>query len=281
MAHILSKGGRILTANGRIITNNYTPDAVDSYTTNLVNRLTAKGETPNLTRQNAMDKAIKSLRVNNLFENQFDVLVVTRGYGEFTTKENWIKDAHHALGVNNPTYTAGVGYNSDGSTSYLRTQYNPATQGILFTQNDATFLLKNGGPWASIYDFYNGILTFASGYPATALGTYGCSGINSATYNNSNSLTNKTGYTALSRNDASSYKFLQNSNIMQVISNSVPVLNSNYYTILALYYTGWANIHDYSKSTEKIELYAFGKSLTQQQFLTFQNIFNQYFLDIG
>lgn len=40
--------------------------------------------------------------------------------------------------VSSPTFTTNQGYNSNGTTSYLNTNYNAATQGVNYTQNDAS-----------------------------------------------------------------------------------------------------------------------------------------------
>ena len=42
--------------------------------------------------------------------------------------------------VNSPTFTASKGYTGNGSTSYLNTNYNPSTQGVKYTLNNASGL---------------------------------------------------------------------------------------------------------------------------------------------
>ena len=48
--------------------------------------------------------------------------------------------------VNSPTFTPNQGYQGNGSTSYLNTNYNPSTQGVKYTLNDASgfaYILNN------------------------------------------------------------------------------------------------------------------------------------------
>ncbi len=42
--------------------------------------------------------------------------------------------------VNSPTFIANQGYQGNGSTSYLNTNYNPSTQGVKYTTNNASAL---------------------------------------------------------------------------------------------------------------------------------------------
>lgn len=43
--------------------------------------------------------------------------------------------------VNSPTFTAGIGYQGNGSTSYLTTNYNPFTDGVKYTLNNASMFV--------------------------------------------------------------------------------------------------------------------------------------------
>ena len=68
--------------------------------------------------------------------------------------------------VNSPTFTASQGYNGNGTTSYLNTNYNPSTGGVKFTLNNASFgaystsiattisVLMGGGTTVSRIHFY-------------------------------------------------------------------------------------------------------------------------------
>jgi len=51
---------------------------------------------------------------------------------------NWIEDDHNCTEVNSPAFEVDRGYTGNGSDSYLNTTYNPATDAVNFTQNDAS-----------------------------------------------------------------------------------------------------------------------------------------------
>lgn len=71
-----------------------------------------------------------------------DVLGVAAPDGT-ALRQNLIKAAHTAVLVNNPVITPFRGVAGNGSNSYLRTQFNPATQGVNFTQDSASIGVWN------------------------------------------------------------------------------------------------------------------------------------------
>jgi hypothetical protein len=51
---------------------------------------------------------------------------------------NWKSPrANHCTLINSPTWTSNQGFNSDGATSYIDTNYNASTQGVNFQNNSA------------------------------------------------------------------------------------------------------------------------------------------------
>lgn len=56
---------------------------------------------------------------------------------------NWKSASFNLLAVNSPTFTADRGYAGDGTTSFLNTQFNPATAGGQFTLNSASIGVYN------------------------------------------------------------------------------------------------------------------------------------------
>ena len=120
----------------------WVPESVnDSATDALVARMVAVGDNQTLARIAAMDTCIKALKANSLFNDQWDVLVILKGKGASATLLNWIKDSSNATGVNSPVYAEDIGYNSDGATSYIRTNYIPSSNASLYTNNDASFVV--------------------------------------------------------------------------------------------------------------------------------------------
>lgn len=114
----------------------------------LLARMDATGESRPVAFDGHLNTLIDGLIADGNYNTQLDVLVNTRGgigIGGATSKLNLIKDAYNALGVNNPTYVAGLGYNGDAVSSYLRTQFIPAAGGSLYSLNSACFGMKEAG----------------------------------------------------------------------------------------------------------------------------------------
>ena len=81
------------------------------------------------------DYLIKSIKLgqslaigtNNL-STIFDVLYNRAAHDAQAALLNWAKNAHDSTTVNSPTFTTDRGYKSNGTTSYLNWNFNPATQ---------------------------------------------------------------------------------------------------------------------------------------------------------
>ena len=244
----------------------------DSYAIALINRMIAAGETPTTIRQNAIINCITSLRANNLFETQFDVLVVTRGSGANSTKMNWIGNNYNATGVNNPTYTQDVGYHNDGGSSYMNSKYAPSSNGVLFTKDDACFGYKASGAVSQgSYQLIGG--GNGAGVNATTGGAIW--NINTTySVHGGMDMTSVAGYNCAVRNSSTIEYLLRNSDKYDFNITSDGLSSAEMY-IMAWDLT--ANPYYYAVATEIYEAYWFGKSMTQTQFLTFQTIMNTYF----
>lgn len=107
--------------------------------TAILNLATAQGfalpSDPTKTAHNALIVALKSAGL----WSEFDLLNIY--YGDMAqdfARINWVNPVAGALAtlVNAPTYTNKRGFNSDGTTSYILTGFNPST-GTNYTLNDA------------------------------------------------------------------------------------------------------------------------------------------------
>jgi len=77
------------------------------------------------------------LSIDNL-SDAFDVMYNLAGETAESSLRNMVKRSHDAVAVNSPTFTALEGFKSDGTTSYIDTNYNPNTESIKYTQNDCS-----------------------------------------------------------------------------------------------------------------------------------------------
>jgi hypothetical protein len=88
-------------------------------------RADATGENRPVAWDSYFNQYIDNLIVYGFF-GKMDTFVNTTGgigIGTATSKLNIIQNAYNALGVNNPNYVAGTGYNTTG-TQYINTQFN-------------------------------------------------------------------------------------------------------------------------------------------------------------
>ena len=67
-----------------------------------------------------------------------DVEYILAGETAESSLKNLVKNAHHAVAVNAPTFTAFEGFNGDGISSYINLNYNIFTEGDNYVQNSAT-----------------------------------------------------------------------------------------------------------------------------------------------
>lgn len=86
---------------------------------------------------------------------KLDALWVHAAHGAEAGRLNWLSSSFNCLPVNDPAFVMDRGYASDGVTSYLNTQFNPATEipnGSKYQLNSGTFgirsnsdIVANGG----------------------------------------------------------------------------------------------------------------------------------------
>ncbi len=68
----------------------------------------------------------------------YDVMYYLGNETAESSLRNLVKRAHDAVAVNSPTFTPYEGWAGDGISSYINTNYNPATEGSKYTLNNAS-----------------------------------------------------------------------------------------------------------------------------------------------
>jgi len=91
---------------------------------------------PNATRKGIINDLILGLKADGNW-TQLDVLVILAAHTSQAALLDW-KNLQDGAEVLAPAFVADRGYTSDGATSYINTQFNPSTDAVLFTQNDAS-----------------------------------------------------------------------------------------------------------------------------------------------
>ncbi len=120
----------------------------------VLDRATTLGYTkPSGAQQVLQNQLMLDLKAGSIFAN-LDIFYVlaTNGSDDFS-RLNWVTPASFELvEVNAPTFTADQGWDGDGSTNYLDTTWDAATDGVNYTQNAASL-----AAWVRILDTGTGI----------------------------------------------------------------------------------------------------------------------------
>jgi len=89
---------------------------------------------PTTARKAAYNTVFVSLRSASLLTGKLDLLWLA-GADSQATRQNLIQDAYNLTAVASPAFVADRGYTSDGTTSYLDSNFTPSTAGGNFQQN--------------------------------------------------------------------------------------------------------------------------------------------------
>jgi len=241
----------------------------------LINRMTAAGETPTAARQTAINNCIVSLKANNLFSSQFDVLVVTRGHGSISGFMNWIADQYNAVGVANGgtlTHVIDSGYKTDGVASYINVNVSLPSFS-LYKQNDACFIYLCAGTIGAQATSGHGMSNVSTGR-IYMLRLDGYQMMNGSSYGTGGSAY-IAGYNCFSRVAADKFQQYKNSISADVTEDSSALQANMPMYILAFNNSGTPQW--FVNNTEVAQIYAFGKQLSLVNFQTFQTIMNTYF----
>ena len=145
-ARVIADGGTMespscLKTDVRFLVDNPEPvpvPAIDADYQAVLDRSTALGYTaPSASQQTIQNTLVTDLKAAGVWD-KLDVFYcfATDGDSDFATL-NWkAPSSFQTTKVNSPTFTSNEGYNGDGSTSYLTTNYDLATNGVNASAND-------------------------------------------------------------------------------------------------------------------------------------------------
>ncbi len=108
---------------------------VEPETVSLIDRMTVK---PTPDRVKVVNDTIVALKDEGIWD-YLDVIYFTAAHDSQAAILNWKADNHNLIPVNNPTFTTDVGVNSDGTSSYLYSDYRMNTETSLTTHIDCAF----------------------------------------------------------------------------------------------------------------------------------------------
>lgn len=248
----------------------------------LIARMDALGELPTAKQQRNINDTIRALKSYCLFDRRFDALWLGRGYGVQSTKLNWIKDAHNLTkGGSGPlSYADGVGYKSDGTTSYLSTNYKLSTDFVNGNTSDASMFIRLSGS-ISENKWVAAMGAAGSNFSDIAIinkydNTGASNAIGSAGTGGSAAIKYGAGYTAVTRIKNSEAHVLVN-NIDNAITSAInsSVICDNTISILAVT-TANGSINYFSGANTAFEIAGIGGWFSHSEFLVLQAIFNTY-----
>lgn len=138
--------------------------------------------------------------------------------------------------VNSPTFTANIGFTGNGSTSYLNTNFNPATHGVNYTLNNASIFYYER---ATILGTYCGIGEQQSYlFPNLAGSVYFT--INNGASNNTFTVANSKGFIFADRSSNTVTTCYKNGSFQSTLSNTATNFATNNFYLLALLQGGAA-----------------------------------------
>lgn len=94
----------------------------------------------------------------NLLSDVFDVMYYLGNETPESSLMNLVKNAHHCTAVNAPVHTPYEGFAGDGISSYIDTNYNPATQAVNYALDDCAFGIYSRTDRAANDNKYHGVV---------------------------------------------------------------------------------------------------------------------------
>lgn len=123
---IAAYGGGLIPSQGV----SYDPDAIA-----LFDRFTIK---PNDARKVRINNLITTLKDLGVW-SKLDALWIFTNIGDQPSLQNWIADQYNATAVGSPVFTVDRGFQTNGTSSYIETNFNPSTAvGAKFTASEGS-----------------------------------------------------------------------------------------------------------------------------------------------
>jgi hypothetical protein len=94
---------------------------------------------PTTTTQQKQNKLLKSMKADGVWAKLDVFYVFAQDGGSAFGTLNWKNpNANQSTLVNSPTFVSNGGFTGNGTSSYIDTNFNPSTQGVQYTQNNAS-----------------------------------------------------------------------------------------------------------------------------------------------
>jgi hypothetical protein len=196
--------------------------AIDSDYQNVLNFATSEGDTlPSLAQQELQNQVVLSLKNKGLWSKK-------DAFGLFATNGNvdfalicW-KRLIKMTAFNSPSFSANAGFTGNGSSSYISTNFIPATDGVNFLQDDAGISVNCSG---ADNNYIVGNSSTSNGNQRIRIGDDKDSMINGSVFISGINLS--AGNLHLDRISSTQVVCQENTNIGSIISNNSTSLQNN------------------------------------------------------
>ena len=139
----------------------FPPISYDADARALFTRMDAAGAPTTAARKVLINDLIVGMKADGDWA-ELDVLHVYAAHAAAAAPLNWIGNTSTATPAAAPTFTADQGYDLNGSTQYINTNYTPSSDAVNYTQNSAVM-----GGYLRTYDTDTGLRCILGGNDAT------------------------------------------------------------------------------------------------------------------
>lgn len=231
--------------------------------------------TPSVARQNIINTLVKQLKGDGNW-SLIDRLWLHASESKQAATISLVNPSSTACTeVNSPAWVADQGYTGDGATSYLNTNYNPATNAVNYTQNNGSILsytrsdIAEGGVLMGGRAALNGCILNSENASNNANGR-----INAAT-GATVAITTSTGLFAIERTSSTLSTLYRNGSSLGTTPTVSQAIDSQNIYICAFNVNGSAG----SFSTRQISISGIGSGDINA--LTFYNAIQAYMTSLG
>lgn len=207
-----------------------------------------------------------------------DVLQVYANASQQASLLNWIADANNGANMG-ATFTASRGFNGNGSSTYVNTNFNPSAA-AKYTVNSATIIMGclTSDTTGGLYS--NGVLqsgTYSYITPLRSNLVYAT--VNSTNFNVTGASSNSKGYFAGIRTSATNNNVFRNKTMTSVTDNSNISPNGNFWVGGINYIDGGGII--FRANNYQYNVFFAGSALTQEEYNHFIDDIEGYMSSVG
>lgn len=232
---------------------------------------------PTLLRKTQINTLIGSLISAGVW-GKLDGLYLMAAADSQAARLNWVQNAYNLIPVNSPAFTADRGYAGDGSTSYLNTNFVPATAGGHYAQDSAHLLVVDRTARAANNFAQLGCIDAVSSHIRTRLtGDFFLGNVNEAT-NAVITNTNSDGRFITNRVDASTVRLYRNGSLLGTASVASNGLNTHSFFICGV---SSASGTLFLPSSDQLSCAGFGASLSPSEAAAYDAALSTYLSAVG